>query len=291
LHPARAVATPTQAFLWKSRSSVGRAGDTPRHSVLARSRAEGIEGYRISRSRVRISPALPNCSYFGAHGRMPRATGSRSSTAQQRARCRRATSQCPMRAGPRGRTTPRCGCDSRRSGYHILARSDTARDPSPPPCPRYIGVGAGPPDEGYLVTAHAAGSNPGSPVSRASRSSGSSQLGYLSLSRKPWPREPGTSRTLSSARHRHCAIARCSRQSRRTLTTRPQEAEPCWISRSTSRLASGASSRRRPSRFPTLPRSPTRRADTLGRSITGRGSTASSCSAPRAGPSTSPSGR
>jgi hypothetical protein len=49
---------------------------------------------------------------------MPRATGTRSSAANHRARCRRTTSQCPTRAGPCGSTMPRRGCDSRRPGHH-----------------------------------------------------------------------------------------------------------------------------------------------------------------------------
>jgi len=72
-----------------------RAGEVPRRS-LVRAPGRRIEGYLISRSRVRFSPALPACS--GAHGRWPRATGHRSSTAFHRARRRRTSTH-----GPRGR--------------------------------------------------------------------------------------------------------------------------------------------------------------------------------------------
>ena len=49
-----------------------RAGEVPRRS-LVRASGRRIEGFRISRSRVRVSPALPVS--LGAHGRWPRATG------------------------------------------------------------------------------------------------------------------------------------------------------------------------------------------------------------------------
>ena len=59
-------------------AQLGRAGEVPRR-FLVRASGRRIEGSRISRSRVRVSPALP--VPLGAHGRWPRATGS---VAQQR---------------------------------------------------------------------------------------------------------------------------------------------------------------------------------------------------------------
>src|SRR3982751_5222878 len=148
-------------------------------------------------------------------------------------------------------------------------------------------------------------------------SSGSPHLGYPTLgSHGSLAQAPGPRGTSSSARapattrragRRHWVLdshsnvrkdtqwptlIRASRGSRGTIAaphTRPQEAEPCSISRSTSRLASGISRRRRPNRFPVRRRSPTPPAATPGRSITGRDSIASSCLAPRAERSTSAS--
>lgn len=51
-------------------------------------------------------------------GRAP--PGPVAQSAYDRARRRRTSSQCPTRAGRCGHTTPRCGCDSRRSGHHLV---------------------------------------------------------------------------------------------------------------------------------------------------------------------------
>lgn len=76
----------------KSRSSGGRAADIPSPIPLSVSRAEGIEGYRICRSRVQFSPALP-IFVFDAHGRGRASPGP---VAQQRRRERGVAARLPM---------------------------------------------------------------------------------------------------------------------------------------------------------------------------------------------------
>ena len=118
----------------KDRSSVGRAGDTTSSSItcpLPRADARGSSDLTVASSTLAGPSSLTAPQAPGAHGRMPRATGNRSSAATHRARCRRTTSQCPTRAGPCGSTTPRRGCDSRRPGHHLHQHHCSSGSPQP----------------------------------------------------------------------------------------------------------------------------------------------------------------
>src|SRR5215218_1276204 len=121
---------------------------------------------------------------FGAHGHWPRATGHRSSTANERARRRRITSHCPTRAGRCGASTPRCGCDSRRSGHHLLYLVTRRETPSPIPRPRCFTVASGRWRRVIGKGESQTGSNPGSPVSSLVEWVDASRL---SIDQIPWP--------------------------------------------------------------------------------------------------------
>jgi hypothetical protein len=156
-------------------------------------------------------PSLPNSS-LGAYGQLPRATGCRSSTSHVRARCRRTSSHCPTRAGPCGRTTPRCGCEARRPGHHRLTWA-VARRTCTLAAPRlHRATGAGRRPRVIWQRRKPTGSNPGRARATASRLERVAAP-RLSLPHTPWstadqgPRAPIIRSALSTLRRARVAAA------------------------------------------------------------------------------------